>query len=601
MKKGKFRIISAAIVLCFMLAVSILSGCSLVTINYAEYYKAIVASAETKDGKRIEITKKDLIMAYSSYGNQYVSYYGMSKEEAIKQTLKQLVSTKLVVGKVEDYLKSKNNGQILSAQEKTYLWEKTYDSLVSNLDSYKDKSSSSDDEDASTSGISVDNYTKTAKLTYDIDSGEYTITKLADAKTTIQSYTFWSEGDHDATTTKGKEDIYKLLGDLASNDNDYAKPYSKYITELKRGEEGQNLSTSNKSVMMREIERIYNVVYEGYLTTRYEELFKSDVTNVSVGDMLELYKSKVLDDYTKYTIEKSATYSDDIVASAEDKYYQPQSNAEFFYVTHILVKFDDKTKDSQGKTQQERFDYYNKILEEGEDGETTTAQAVAAIDALYDELRAMVREQNEEGKYVESASSKSAVTAQMVLDEVNDALAVSDETMKAENFYELMFKYTEDDSSTLNAKFNYVIGVDYTENTYNDDNTLKYDHKSYSNNFAEPFVEEAIRLYNHGNGKVGDHSTTLIKSSFGYHIIMFGGKLENLCDNVSLSMNMSADTLVKLDETRLNVCRDYTYFDLLYDELVKDNFSTYQTNDINRMIENLVEYNFYYNAYKDML
>ena len=75
-----------------MLCVSILSGCSLVTTDYSAYYNAIVASATTENGKKIEITKKDLLVAYNSYGFQYSSYYGMTQEEAVKKTLEGLVA-----------------------------------------------------------------------------------------------------------------------------------------------------------------------------------------------------------------------------------------------------------------------------------------------------------------------------------------------------------------------------------------------------------------------------------------------------------------------------------------------------------------------------
>ena len=82
---------------------------------------------------------------------------------------------------------------------------------------------------------------------------------------------------------------------------------------------------------------------------------------------------------------------------------------------------------------------------------------------------------------------------------------------------------------------------------------------------------------------------------------MYGGKIENLCDNISLDMTMFEETIVKLDSTRINVCADYTYFDMLYESLVSDNFSTYQQKDQEEMISKLKNYNFYYNAYKDLL
>ena len=119
---------------------------------------------------------------------------------------------------------------------------------------------------------------------------------------------------------------------------------------------------------------------------------------------------------------------------------------------------------------------------------------------------------------------------------------------------------------------------------------------------VDSFTEEAIRLYDHGNGEVGDYSSTLIKSNFGVHILMYGGKVQNLCDDeISFSMNMSKNTLVKLANTRLNACRNYTYFDKFYDELVKDNFEVYRTKDLKQMKSDLSEYTHFKSAYKDML
>lgn len=596
MKTGKMKIFIASLLLCLMLGVTVISGCSLVTTNYEEYYKAIVASAVTKEGKKIEITKKDLITAYNSYGIQYVNYYGSTKEEAIKLTLEQLIMQELVVDKVERYLTSKNGANYLSEREKTYLWESTYDSIVKNLDSYNGQSQEETSSDSQTN-LTKNNYNKTAKLTYDVEKKEYKIEKLENAKTTINSYTFWSEGNKDASTALGKEEIYTMLNQLIKDDVSYAKSYSKYISELKKSEKGQNLSQENKDVMLREIERIYDVVYNGYLTTLYQEIYKADITNVDVNDMLELYKSKILNDYATYDIEKSATYTTDILDTSKELFYHQESNAEFFYVTHILVKFTAE--------QQARFDEYDAIInpkdgESTEKGKYTPQEAQTEINKLYNELMAKERVLNEAGEYVESENSKTNINPNVVLDEVNAKVVGSDNDKRAEAFYDLMFKYTEDDSSTLNANYQYIIGVDYTQKTYNKDGSLKYNYKSHSN-MVESFTEEAIRLYNNGNGQVGDHSTSLIKSNYGVHILMYGGKVENLCDNVSFSMSMSKETLVALSDTRLNACRDYTYFDKLYDELVKDNFEVYRTKDLKQMKSELKDYTFFKGAYKDLL
>ena len=205
MKNGKFKIFTAMILVCFTLCASILSGCSLVTTDYAEYYKAIVASATTENGKKIEITKKDLLTSYSSFGYQYTSYYGMSQEEAVKMTLEQLVSNELVIDKVERKLKSMNDGKVLTPKEKTYLWEKTYDALIKNLEEVdaKDKEEEKDEEKTS---LKKDNYEKKATLSYDYETQTYKITKSEEVKTEIEKYTFWSEGNKDASTKAGREE-----------------------------------------------------------------------------------------------------------------------------------------------------------------------------------------------------------------------------------------------------------------------------------------------------------------------------------------------------------------------------------------------------------
>lgn len=586
MRKGKFKILTAGLLLCFMLGSAILSGCSLVTTDYASYYKAVVASATIREGKEIEITKKDLLMAYSSFGYQYSSYYGKSQEEAVKMTIEQLVSNALVVDKVEQYLKKENNGQVLSTKEKTYLFEKTYDSLISNMNEEEEEEESDDSE----TPLKKDVYEKKANLVYDFEKGTYKITKNEEVKTTIEKYTFWSEGNKDASTSKGQEEIYKLLADFVSNNPSYASKFSKFLSGLKASEKGQKLSTANKDVLLREIQRLYKANYETYLIERYEEIFKSAETNVTKEDVLSLYKSYVLEDYATYGIEKSAKFSEDILNSADGMYYNP-NEGEFFYVTHILLKFDE--------TQTKALEKYNEIIKGNGDGEISIDEAKKERKKLYDGLLALVREADKDGVYTENEElSKKEYNANEVLAEVQAAVSGIDNTKKAENFYDLMFKFTEDDG-TLNSTHNYVIGVDYSTPTKDEDGKVTKSYTAYSQ-MVETFTEAAINLHNHGNGKLGDISG-LVESEYGLHILMYGGKVENLCDNISFDMNLGMDTLVKLDNTRVNPCKDYTYFDMLYENLEKDQFSSYQEQDILLMKSKLTNYNFYENAYKDMI
>lgn len=591
MKSGKLKIITASLMLCLMFCVSILSGCSLVTTDYSQYYKAIVASTTTESGKKIEITKRDLIIAYRSYGYQYSSYYGKSVEEAIELTLEQLVSTQLIVEKVEKYSKEKNGGEVLTSQEKKYLWEKTYDSVISNLDSLLSTSDDEDDDESDDSAVEKQTYEKTADVFFNSKTNKYEIVKREKTKTTLESYTFWSNGNKDASTEAGREEIYNLVGDFVVSNSKYASAYSKYISQLKASEEGQKLSTVNKEVMLREIENLYETNYESYLVTRYEEIFKYDETNVTVEDILSLYRKEILDDYATYDIEQSSTFSEEVIDSADGMYYVPTDGKEFFYVTHILLKFDDD--------QTALLEEYNATLEGEGSGEYTVKQAKDGIEELYKGLYATVRVENEDGKYeVSDSLSKKDVDVNKVLREVQNATSSGTEYEKAENFYDLMVKYTEDDG-TISSKYNYVIGVDYSTPTLDEDGEETKSYTAYTK-MVDGFTDGAIELYNHGNAKIGDISG-LVRSEYGIHILMYGGKVENLCDNIGLKMTIPNDVIAKLYETRINPCVDYTYFDMFYDKLVSDNFSTFKSNDILLMKSKMADYNFYKNAYKDLI
>jgi hypothetical protein len=297
----------------------------------------------------------------------------------------------------------------------------------------------------------------------------------------------------------------------------------------------------------------------------------------------------LLEDYATYAIE-GGSYSEDILNNAEGMYYIPEGQ-EFFYVTHILIKFTDK--------QTALLEEYENTIAGNGSGDYEIGEAITGKENLYNGLQAYVRKL-EDGKYVEDENNSKKVNAGQVLDELEEkVLAVNDTTKKAENFYDLMFKYTEDDA-TLNMTYNYVIGVDYSNPTKDDNGNITKEYTAYSQ-MVEPFTDAAIKLYNHGNGKVGDYTTEFVRSEYGLHVLMYGGKIQNLCDNIALNMNMTEDTIKKLDSTRINQCIDYTYFDMLYEGLVKDNFSQYQEQDIEEMKSKLKDYNFYLNAYKDML
>lgn len=84
------KIISLLIV--FVLFAIMVSGCSLFTRDVGYYNNMVVASV----GSDIKITKLQLIQAYNSFGYQY-EQNGMSKKDAMQETLKTIIDREIVV------------------------------------------------------------------------------------------------------------------------------------------------------------------------------------------------------------------------------------------------------------------------------------------------------------------------------------------------------------------------------------------------------------------------------------------------------------------------------------------------------------------------
>ena len=121
-----------ALVLMLIMCLSVFAGCSLITRNDKKYYEAVVCTISYADGTSDNITKRELLMAYNSYGYNYVQQQG--KQQAIMTTIDSIVNQRITIKAVEDFYKDPN--QILLDSEKTYLYDNTYSSMYSNLMEY---------------------------------------------------------------------------------------------------------------------------------------------------------------------------------------------------------------------------------------------------------------------------------------------------------------------------------------------------------------------------------------------------------------------------------------------------------------------------------
>ena len=594
MKNSKVTKVIAAVCLCLMLGVSLLAGCTLVTKDMAKYYNTVVASFSYEDGTTVDITKKELITAFGSYGYQYIQNYKMEKPEAYKQTIERIIDSKLTVKSAEKDAKAQNGGEVLTTKEKTYLWNKTYDAIQNNIVSYykdingiKGDSSSKD----SSEGISREVYTPKAELVG--ENGNYSI-KIKQTKTDeIALYLNSRENiDRDFNVENDKEVLYTYVSNFVRENAKYTQAYNKYVAQAKKAEDGMKLSTDNKSVMQREFKRIYEILYDSLMTSKYTESHQSQNSVTTINHILETYQNKVASDYNKYITEKASGYDDAVLKDVSKLNYFKTAGTEYFYVSHILAKF--------SKEQQNEYDECTKCIK-GESDKYTVGVAKAKIEQLYANLTFPVRQYNETtGKWKETGETKSL---EAVLQEVKLKLATAgdDEYLKAEYFDEFVYKYNED-TGIQNSARNYVIGVDYTT-----PDTKKGTPYTAHSNMVEPFTNAAISVYNNGNAKIGDIYSSeddmgLVRSNYGVHIIVYEGKVQNLFTGIDKNFKLSTKDIEMLDskQARLKAGESKTIFDAIFDEINTDRYSVYENMNLEKL-RSEVSIKYYPDGYKDLV
>ena len=553
-----------------LLCMGLLAGCSLVETDYDRYYNQVVAVVENKEtGRREEITKLDLVSGYSSYGYTYEQYYGYSREEAVEMTLELLENRLITIITAEDEYGYDRDGKGLSDLEKTYLWQQVVDSLNENLNSYYDSIVGNDDEEE-TDEVTFEGYDKTAKLVVGYDEkGEiyYTIESLAENEHPLDN--FRPTVNRDFNDSEDRALIFESFRDnVIESDSDYKRAYQNYLNDLISSERGQNLSEDAPSVFEREIERLYDTAYENYLLElySYNNRPQSNLTSITASQIVNLYVNKVRSDYLQYNIENDSGYDDDVQDSLNDMYYfntTKEGATQFFTVANVLFMFTDEQQDE-----------YDRLTEkyENNDGGYTRVEYEKDLDALYSQITPVVR------KYNAQTDAYEEIESTLTVDDVYDIMSQKLDSAKKEGninkigdtINEFIYTYGED-TGMFNAESNYVIGVDSNGEAVS--------------SFVDSFNEAGLELYNN-NAEIGDMSA-IVRSEYGLHVLIYTGKCENLFgDGITLNFTLDESAVEKLNDTRVNLLVDQTYFDVLYDELYTDNFSNYENMNIETLREN---------------
>ena len=592
------------------MCMSVFTGCSLVTRSDKNYYEATVATISYVDGSKENISKRELITAYNSYGYNYVNNYGYTKKQAVKQTLKTVIEKKLTVKAVgQYYLDNPSQGEMLNGNETTYVWDQTYEAIYSNLKGYlKDVLNiKSSDDSSSTSDNENKSVYKPFEKAAELDSSGK-ILKTSSATTIRETYkgrknasdvyVNFEYKDADGSYVFKEAMYQKVMADIEAGGKDWKNAYNKYLADIKKNYSYEKFN-SDKDRFIFELDRVYSIMKDNYVVEKYEAIYNeqkkqdSRVSNVTVDDVLKYYSAKVRVDYTSYVLENgTSSFESSILSDVGSVDYILEGNnaSNYFYVAPIKIEMT-----STQKTELEKLK--TDLANGSKDIETYEAE----VNKIYNSLAATVRN-SETGektgtisasellkkintdiaKYqyltIESLSNgqkedaeKDGLTLETYVERQNTEIAYK----KAAAYRTYLYLYNDDDT-LKGADYNTVFGVNSANEVLAND-TFKDNEK----------VKEAIlALYNDGNANVGD-TTEFVRADDGLYMFFFAGNVENLFKGIDENFDASKQTENIKTLTRLNIFSEKTLFDKIYAELTKDNFSVFQNLDMNALKQTL--------------
>ena len=636
MKKKVF-----SLVLCLVMCASVLAGCNLFGRDLETYYNTVVAqinyeySIGAENFSYVEdITKRDLINAYNSYGYSYTQN-GYSQEDAVEMTLDSLINRSLMITEVERYYKEAGE-ELLNDAEKTYLWEETYEAIYDNFRTYYNEILGIEDDTASgdeeTSGTIYEAYDKQATL-YTKQDGSLGIKKV-DIVTNIRDskHVLKNEGgvvyDVEYQDDEGnyifKDLIYDNILAYTKKGNtgstNFRSALNEYMSVVRENYSYLDLD-DEKTCFMFELDRIYDILKDNYMVEKYEQIYNrlassgSTVTNVKVADVVKYYENNVVADYEKYKSD-AETFETDILSSSTSPNYINSSEAKYFNVAVIKIAFEEGKKEALDTKLTNGMDineYYSELLKlytsanvEIKDASTgeATGKTIGAENLLsqiedallntrdYLDYDTVINDTEKVNEILDmSGVSQSASeeikeeTVRNYVERYNTEIAHE----KAEAFLNYYYYYN-DDTTYLNQDKLSVFGISnsgevlYNE-TYSSANVSDESMEDYE--MYNEFQEAIKALYNDGNAKVGDISN-VVRGSDGVYILFYAGDVNNLFSGITEDFSLTQKDVLKLANTTLNVFTDKTIFDQIYESLYVDSaYGEYEENSINRLKNSL--------------
>lgn len=522
----------------------VLSGCDLFPRNMSAYLNKSVCTITYENGDVEDITTKEYINAFNSYGYSLVQN-GSEYEDAANQTIEVLVNRYVLL-----HYATTNNLVTVDQDDEKEILDDVYTSLESNLDTYIDEvrndwditAPGTPDSDSDDEKVVYTPYVQKAEVVFD---GETYRIKLLDTEDEPQTTNFQNL---DAVLEKFTSDA--MEDDKTQNTLVRKEAYRRFISALKANEEGLGLSTDNASVLKRYAEDVYKTTRENFIITGLEDYYKTDdgYSTITVKQVLNRYKALMLQ--SKFSYEANAeNYDKAMLESFDDVYYVVDDN--YFFVSNLLVMFDDEVVGPDGLTQKGRYDnleteYNNGYITYGEYQRRATQLAYQVV----------AKERDSEGNIIEGKT----ISIETLLSNLQKDLALqTTDEGKAKIFNDYLYRYGED-TGVENADYPYVIGTQTSQ-------------------MVESFTDASRKLNDEG---VFGAISGIVPSEYGAHIIIYLGKVENLFTISDVStFNLVDKDIEKLTETKLNPLNNKTVFDKIFEQLSEDNYSIFENMNLN--------------------
>lgn len=608
MKKRFFGVLAIILSVCFMFA-----GCGLLQTNQAAEYDQ---TAILVDGT--VITKKDIKNAYDTY---FSSYYNSYSDKAFDKMVEDLITERLLLNKANSLIES---GEIvLTPTEKNYIYDQTFKAIIKNLESFEEDvkkllgltPEEDDEEEKSTDSQYVyTEYSPSAIVEYNEETGKYEVkikVQYLVAKTDEEGeieYEYVDEKEYSSYVEPEElldfsSFVYEKLSSEDANEKAVAQEaYRLYIARLLKNEDGRGLSKDESSVFERELQRIYDIIYKNFVTTKLYQYAIKDI-DITEQEVLNYYVAKVKETYERYQ-ENPDLFATEVMKSIreanlygsygsksfsiEDVLYVPDVEETYFMVYHIIVKFSDEQVDRINEA-------YKAWKYEGTDSEGKEYENVLK----EEKSKIRLNERDENGTIIVKSTDENAKTFDEMMAELQAELAEATTAYeKGDIFNKYLYKYTTDAGSLQIQKdyfggehtnwYGYVVGTE--------------DKGSY----LDEFVDEARKLYNEGAGQLGDISDKFYMESWttetvkdengnavkdendkeikvdkfsygGFDVMMYAGEISNPFESFDSKdftvESLGADALKVLSEKRLGLLGNKTLFDLIYEGIYSNVYS----------------------------